>query len=495
LASEPWTRDDTGDQLQAGLAFHRQGRFAEAERAYKAVLARDPGNPDALHLMGVLAIVAGRPDMAVDLISRALQAHPGHPGMLANRAAAYAALNAHAEALADWDQVLAADPRAAGAHQGRGIALTALGRFDEAAEAFTATAALNPASKAAHFNLGNVLRSLGRVDEAVAAYDGALGLDPEFAIAHHNRAFCVLQRGDLAAGFAEYEWRSRCPTFDDPRYGLPRPWDGTTELAGRTLFVFPELFQGDMLQFCRYALMAERRGAHVRLAAPAAMHRLLASLSPTIELLPEDAAPDDYDVQAPLMSLPHLFRTTLESLPGEVGYLHAEPERVARWRTRIGEGGFRIGVVWQGSTSPYALPLQRSYPLAMLQRIGALPGVRLISLQKVNGLEQLASLPSGMAVETLGDDFDPGPDAFLDTAAAIACCDLVITMDTSVAHLAGALGARTWVALPLVADWRWLMGRSDSPWYPSATLFRQRERGDWSAVFEDMAAELAAELG
>jgi len=152
-------------------------------------------------------------------------------------------------------------------------------------------------------------------------------------------------------------------------------------------------------------------------------------------------------------------------------------------------------VVWQGSVQPYALPLARSFPLAMLRGVGALPGVRLISLQKVNGLEQLASLPDGMAVETLGEDFDPGPDLFVDTAAAMAACDLVITPDTSTAHLAGALGVPTWVALPYVADWRWLMGRSYSPWYPGARLFRQQERGVWEGVFAEMADALRAERG
>lgn len=363
-------------------------------------------------------------------------------------------------------------------------------RFVDALEAYREGLARTPDAPALHFNIGNTLRLLSRFEDAIAAYDAALALRPDFAMAHHNRALCVLQLGDLQAGFAEYEWRKACPTFDDPRYRLERPWRGEA-IAGKTLFVFPELFMGDLLQFGRYAYLAERMGARVRLAAPEAMHAILRSMSAAIDLLPADAAPADYDYQCALMSLPLVFGTTLDRIPRAPAYLRAEAPRIARWRARIGEEGFRIGVAWQGSTQPYALRLQRSFPLAALAPIAGLPGVRLVSLQKINGLEQLQSLPDGMRVETLGDGFDPGPELFVDTAAAMACCDLFITPDTSVAHLAGALGVPTWVALPQLADWRWFEGRGDSPWYPSVRLFRQGVRGDWTGVFAAMRAALA----
>lgn len=366
----------------------------------------------------------------------------------------------------------------------------AAGRYDEALKGFLGAAKLNPASPVLPFNAGNTLRVLGRFEEAMACYDQAIALQPDFAIAHHNKAFCRLLLGDFAAGFRDYEWRKACPTFDDPRYGLGRAWTGQS-LRGRSLLIYPELFQGDLIQFCRYAVLAERRGASVRLAAPRAMHALLRTLSPTIRLAPEDAPPARGEFHCALMSLPHLLGTTLESIPAQP-YLKAEPDRVARWRAQIGPAGLKVGVAWQGSTAPYALPLQRSFPLKALEPLAGLAGVRLISLQKHNGLDQLATLPPGMEVETLGEDFDPGPDAFLDTAAAMTCCDLFITPDTSVAHLAGALGVRSWIALPQVADWRWLAGRDDSPWYPSTRLFRQAVRGDWGGVFAAMAAALTA---
>jgi len=224
------------------------------------------------------------------------------------------------------------------------------------------------------------------------------------------------------------------------------------------------------------------------------MHRLLQTLTPRLRLIDEDAVPEAYDYASALLSLPGAFGTTFDRVPcGR--YLHAEPERVARWRGRIGEEGFRVGIVWQGSPANAAPPIVRAFPLAMAAPLAQVPGVRLISLQKGLGTEQLSSLPAGMAVETLGEDFDPGPDLYLDTAAAMVACDLVIAMDGSVAHLAGALDARAWLAIPKIADWRWAKAGPKTPWYPSARLYRQTVSGEWADVFAAMARDLRAEAG
>jgi hypothetical protein len=363
------------------------------------------------------------------------------------------------------------------------------GRYEAALESWRAAVALDPRNVALRFNIGNALRYLRRRREAVAAYDEALALAPNFGMAHHNKATCLLQLGDYAGGFREYEWRKVCPGFaDDPRYKLPRPWRGE-DLRGKTLYIYPELYQGDLLQFGRYARVAEEAGARVILGAPRAMHALLQTMSPTLTLVADDAEPPAYDVQAALMTLPALFGTTLQSVPAWPSYLRAEPARVEKWRRRIGGHGFKIGIAWQGS----ALAVQRSFPLAeAVTELGRTPGVRLISLQKHNGHDQLDALPAG-SVETLGEDFDPGPDAFLDTAAAMTCCDLFVTPDTSVVHVAGALGLQTWLAAPFVGDWRWLEEQTDTPWYSSVRIFRQPAPGDWASVFQAMAAALAPE--
>jgi len=539
--TEPEYRPPT---LHEALELYRNGRVADAEQMYRALLAAHPEDFRARYNLGVLLLRSNRAAEAVSHLGAAAKADQGRAVTWLSYVEALSASHRSAEALqliamlrqrglsgerldsleqaarqdlssseallregdalhaggrmaaalASYEQAAELRPAAAAARRGAGNALYGLGRFEEALASYDRAFVLEPNASVTHFNRGNTLRVLKRFEDAIDSYDAAIAFNPQMAMAHHNRALCLLHLGELEAGFRAYEWRRRCPTFDDPRYALDRAWTGEEDLAGKTLFIFPELFQGDLIQFCRYARMAERRGARVLLAAPENMHALLQTLSPRIQLLPEAAVPLEFDLQSPLMSLPMAFGTTLETLPDEVCYLSADPSRVARWRERIGSEGFRIGVVWQGSTLPYSIPLQRSYPLAALEPISRLPDVRLISLQKHNGLDQLSRLPSGMTVETLGEDFDPGPDAFVDTAAAMTCCDLLIAMDTSVAHLAGALGVRTWVALPYVADWRWLVDRSDCPWHPSLQVFRQGERGEWASVFADMEAALRLEL-
>ena len=224
--------------------------------------------------------------------------------------------------------------------------------------------------------------------------------------------------------------------------------------------------------------------------ARGALHRLLQPLAPAIRLV--DHAPDGetFDFQCALMSLPGLLGVSASNLPAEIPYLYAEPGLAARWAARLGGGGVTVGVCWQGNPDAVS-EAGRSFPLRALAPLASLPGVRLISLQKTHGLDQLAALPAGMQVETLGEAFDDGPDAFVDTAAAMAGLDLVVTADTSIAHLAGALGRRVWVALKQAPDWRWGLDRADSPWYPTMRLYRQRARGDWTGVFEAIAADAA----
>jgi hypothetical protein len=253
-----------------------------------------------------------------------------------------------------------------------------------------------------------------------------------------------------------------------------------------------------VLQFARLLPVLASRGALVTFAVRAGLHRVLRTLDAPLRLVESAPADESYDFQSALMSLPCAMGMTLRTLPAQVPYLRAEPSLIAKWGERIGKSGLKIGaglkigICWQGTLST---DKGRSAPLRQFRRLAAIAGVRLISLQKVNGLEQLADLPEGMRVETLGEDFESGPDVFPDAAAVMAHLDLVITTDTSIAHLAGALGRPVWVALKHSANWRWLLDRSDSPWYPTSRLYRQRGRGDWDEVFARMAAdtiELAA---
>ncbi|RAK52734.1 tetratricopeptide repeat protein [Phenylobacterium deserti] len=356
------------------------------------------------------------------------------------------------------------------------------GDLEAALQAYVAASEADPLSGVLKYNAGNIQRRLKRFTDAQRSYSEALALTPNLHMARFMRATCLLQTGDLFNGFRELEARKDCPGFDDVRYGLPRQWAGEP-IADKRLFVYPEWFQGDLMQFGRFALLAQMAGARVILAAPPPMHAILRTMSADIELIDAEAVPERYDFASALMSLPAGFGTRLDTVPRGV-YLHADQQRIERWRAHIGSGGLKIGIVWQGS----ALAADRSVPLSAMEPLTRVPGARLISLQKGGGLDQLPDLPQ---VETLGDDFDSGPDLFVDTAAAAMSCDVVVSADTSVAHLAGALGVRTLVALPWLGDWRWLEGRSDTPWYPTMALFRQATPGDWRTVFEQMADTLA----
>ena len=286
-------------------------------------------------------------------------------------------------------------------------------------------------------------------------------------------------------GWPLYEWRSSKRANSIEALVRDRPsWRGE-EIGARTLFIYAEQGLGDTIQFCRYARLAETLGMHVILAVQNPLLRLMKSLGPNIVVTEWTSMPDHFDRHASLLSLPLGFGTVTESIPGEIPYLHAEPERIHRWKARIGSAGFKIGISWQGNIASPA-DAGRSFPLAAFAGLAAIPGVRLISLQKNDGLDQLDDLPPHMVVETLGDDFDAGDHAFLDTAAAMQSVDLVISSDTSIAHLAGALGRPVWVGLQFVPDWRWQLDRADSPWYPTMRIFRQRTRGDWQSVFAEM---------
>jgi tetratricopeptide (TPR) repeat protein len=470
------------------------GRLDEGLEDYDRAISLQPDLHQAHFGRGSLLQRLERFDDAIGSYDKAISLNPAYAEAYSGRGDALYARSRLDDALASYDRAIELKPNHADAHGGRGNVLGKLARLDDALTSYDRAISMNPASAFAHYNRGCVLRQLRRIDEAILSYDRALTLEPDFAVAHHNRAVALLQTGQMEAGFGAYEWRKKCPDFDDPRYRLQRAWSGEQDISGKTLFIYPELYLGDMIQFCRYARMAEKIGARVVLAAPDSLHGLLRTLGPSIELLSGDATPATFDYQCALLSLPLAFRDKRQSVSAQVPYLRAEEERVARWKAAIGSNGFKLGVCWQGSTLPYAFSMQRSFPLQELRGLSRLRGVRLISLQKHDGLEQLESLPADMAVETLGPDFDAGPDAFLDAAAAMACCDLIITADTAVAHLAGALGVKTWVALPYVADWRWLLEGEGSPWYPTMRLFRQTAPGDWQGVFAAMETALKAEM-
>lgn len=443
---------------------------------------------NALHGLAMAALQRGDAQAAQEQLAQVLALDPGRFDAWLQRGQALQALGELPEALNCLERALALRPRAPLATYHRALVLHELQRNEEAITAFDSLVTRQPDQAVLYFSRGNVLRDAARFDEAIASYDRAIALQPGFDEAYRNRGIVKLLCGDFVGGWPDYEHRRPRQSAGMPGLADIPEWRGEG-LAGKHLLVSDATGLGDTLHFCRYLPLLVARGARVSFLGHARLHRLLQPLAAQVQLLSDRPPGANFDWHCKLLSLPHLFGTDLSSIPCEVPYLEAEPEAVASWAARIGTHGVRIGICWQGNPGRL-IDAGRSIPLAAFAPLLTVPGVRLISLQKNFGLAQLADLPEG-AVETLGDDFDAGPNAFIDTAAVMANLDLVVTSDTSVAHLAGALGRPAWVALRAVPEWRWLLGRNDSPWYPSLRLFRQPTPGDWSAVFAEMARVLA----
>jgi hypothetical protein len=389
-----------------------------------------------------------------------------------------------------WQQGLRLNPYSADAHNNLGVALYRLGRPQEALACFEHALRLRTHFPEALNNKGNALGAMRRLEDALACYQQALGLKPDFAEAHLGSAHALLLTGDFAQGWPENEWRRRCPGFAAAPLYPPLPeWDGTP-LKGRTLLLRAEQGLGDTVQFIRYAsLVQQQRGpGRIVVEAQPQLLSLLRSCPGVDQVIAQGEMPPSCDVYAFLMSLPWLMETNLSTVPADVPYLGTHPGLTTYWHKELSAiRGFKVGIVWQGRAA-YSLDHYRSVPLAEFAPLANVKGVHLFSLQVEAGNEQLAALGGLFDVTDLGSRFDPA--SFADAAAVMKNLDLVVTVDTALAHLAGALDVPVWVALSFTADWRWLLEREDNPWYPTMRLFRQPQSGQWPAVFEGIAGEV-----
>ena len=341
---------------------------------------------------------------------------------------------------------------------------------------------LRPGFVRAYGNLGTALQNSGRFAEALRCYEQALQWTPDDPSLHTNRALIWLRLGDLERGWPEYEWRLHSPDIPSSTLAQPR-WHGQA-IEGRTILLHAEQGAGDTIHFIRYAPFVRQRRATVLVACPRGLIPLLSSFHGVDALVPSEDPLPHFDVHAPLASLPGIFGTTLSNVPAEAPYLSADEPLVEAWSKRLASAdGFKIGIAWQGNPV-HPDDYRRSAPLTAFSPLAQLPSIRLFSLQKGPGTDQLQQVLHRWPVTDLSGELEERAGAFMDTAAVMKNIDLVVTVDTAIAHLAGALAVPVYVALASVADWRWLVDREDSPWYPTMRLFRQRARGDWSSVFE-----------
>ena len=376
-------------------------------------------------------------------------------------------------------------------HGNLGLALRKADRHDEAIRSFEHAVSLDPRLASHHNHLGLSLSDAGRLDDALASLRRAVELDPKSAEFRENLGLTLLLNGNFEEGWPQYESRHQLERFKSRRPAIDVPmWQGEP-VANRSILVYSEQGFGDTIQFVRYVPLLASMGASVTLAVQPRLIPLLSVLSNAASVIAIGEVHGRFDFQCALLSLPHGFRTTLANVPADVPYLSADNALVARWREHIGRDGFKIGISWRGSPN-YQADHHRSIPLREFAPLAAIPGMRLISLQKGLGADQVAGVE--FRVETLDERFDEA-GAFVDSAALMMALDLVVSCDTSILHLAGALARPLFVALRRVPDWRWLLDREDSPWYPTARLFRQRSVGDWSDVFDRIAVETRALAG
>ena len=461
--------------------------------AYQRLLATDPCNPDALHMLGVALAQRGVFNEAVPLMRAAAELCPTSAMVHLNLGNALSSLERYAEALPCYERVTALEPQNGRAQVRRGIALAKLGRLKEAESSFTRGAALNPQDPDPHYNLGNLHGLERRHSLAVASFVRALELAPGYSDARFNLALMRLLRGELREGWELYEERFAIDARRGAarRFTVPR-WTGKEPVQGRSILLWAERGLGDTLQFCRYAPLVRDVGATVILEVQPRLEALLASQFTGLTVVGTNERAGAFDYECPLLSLPRAFGTDLATIPGQVPYLRVEREAVERWARRLpGGGSLRVGIAWQGQIEAERNWARgRSIPLAALEPLATRPDVQLISLQTGPGAAQLDGVGFADRILSFGEELDAGPGAFMDTAAIMMSLDLVISSDSAVAHLAGALGVPVWVALHATSEWRWLLDRSDSPWYPSMRLFRQPAAGDWRLVANELGAAL-----
>jgi tetratricopeptide (TPR) repeat protein len=494
-----------GRLLRSAVDDMQNGRAQNAGRGCDEILAIDPNQPDALNLQGVLAHQAGRPAESAQFLHRAIHGRPADATFHYNLGVAEHVQGKLDAAISSYQETLRLQPNHADACNNLGFALAEKNRTDEALAYYERALQLRPDYAEAHSNTGLALAAIGKLEEALHHCDRALRIAPNNADARLVLAVLLLLKGDYERGWEEYEWRWKSgpmasrgigpgvPSLSPPPYTQPL-WDGAP-LDGRTILLYAEQGLGDTLQFIRYAPLVQERGGTVIVECQSRLERLLGR-SPGIDsLIPTGSPLPPFDFRAPLLSLPRILKTTLTMVPAEVPYVFPAPRLVDSWKKVLGAlSGYKVGIAWSADRR-FDWGGRRRVALQQFAPLARIPGVRLISLQKGQAADEVGGLSGEFAITDFAAALDEAAGPFMDTAAIMKSLDLVISVDTSVAHLAGAVGVPVWIVLPFVPDWRWLMGRDDSPWYPTARLFRQSRPGEWDDVFRRIAVELGRVVG
>jgi tetratricopeptide (TPR) repeat protein len=472
---------NTAEAITAALQYHQSGNLSQAETLYRQILQQEPEHLKALHCLGLIAHQTEHIEDAIALYQQVVSIDPTYVWVYNDFGTLLRQQGWLEDAIAAYQEAIVLKPDFALAHYNLGNVLQENQQIEAAITAFQQAIALKPDFTEAYYNLGVLLQDQGQLADAIATYQKLLDISPNHVNAHLNLAIALLLTGDFTSGFAEFEWRWQLP--EHPSRNFPQPlWDGS-DLAGRTILLHAEQGFGDSIQFVRYAPLVAERGGRVILECQAPLVRLLETMNGVEQVIARDTELPEFDLQAPLMSLPFLFQTTLDTVPVQIPYLTAPASPLKL--SRSPHAKLHVGIVWAGNPERQG-DRDRSCPLHYFYPVLELPEVACYSLQKGAVVSELAQLSNQYPIQDLSEQLHD----FADTAAAIQQLDLIITVDTAVAHLAGALGHPVWVVLAHLPDWRWMCDRLDSPWYPGMRLFRQSAPGDWSSVFTQVVKAL-----
>jgi tetratricopeptide (TPR) repeat protein len=510
------------EAARSAQEYYRTGNVQKAAGFYAEIVQVQPDHTDSLFMLGIINAQTGNLNAAAEFFQKLIAVHPAHTGAYYNLGNVYRDQGQFNEAFKCYQKTIQLNPGYAEAYINIGIIFRMQGRFDEetacyqkaiqlnpqSAEAFynlghaffqkeqfdkalacyEKVALLDPQSAHAYMNLGLVLRIKGRSEEASACYRKAVLINPGDASAHWNLSNVLLLLGNYREGWEEFEWFRKTEDCSERQRNFPQPlWDGS-DIEGRTILLHAEEGFGDTLQFIRYAPFVVQHGARVIVESQKELTPLLNTIKGIQNVMSHGDELPPFDIHCPLMSLPRVFGTTLENIPAQTPYLSSNPAKVKKWAERLQSDHChtKIGLVWSGG----GLPFRKSCSLELFSPLANLHSIAFYSLQKGIPAKQSKNAPEGMKLIDYTDELHD----FSDTAAFIENLDLVIAVDTAVAHLAGALGKKVWTLLPFVPDWRWMLNRDDSPWYPTMKLFRQPALGDWTSVIAEIVDALRKKI-
>ena len=474
------------DDIKNLLEQYQNENYFNAENLALSITEKFPNHLFVLKILGAIYDKKNRINDSLDLNRRVIELSPNDAEAHYNLGVSLKKLKQFEKAELSYKKAILLNPNFAEAHNNLGNVLKELNKLEKAKVSYKKAILLNPNFAEAHNNLGNVLKELGNLNEAVINLEKAITLKNDYNEAFYNLSSVFNLRGDLLTGLKFYEWRliKEEPTARPPRTKFV--WDGIKSLKGKKFLVYEEQGLGDIIQFYRYLPLLEEKGAEVTFKVKSRLHKLLKTSNNKVKLTSDFPEDDNIDFESPLLSIPYLLKTDVKTIPANIPYLKADSIKVAEWKNKLNTKKFKVGICWQGSKNK--VDRGRSFSISNFNDISKIPNLELINLYK--GEEEKQILDINFEVTTFNKSLNEKENAFIDTSAIMMNCDLIITSDTVIAHLAGALGCTVWVVLKYVPDWRWMLDRLDSPWYPTTKLYRQNNLDDWVPVFNKIKDDL-----